>query len=93
MSMDKKGKEKHWISTVKAAELLGVSRVTIFNRIKKGTLKADKVGRDYLISIEEIDRYLGKRGPLSEEEKARIDEAVKRAVKQYGTTLRLLGKE
>lgn len=84
---------EQWVSTTKAASLLGVSRVTVFKRIKAGTLKAEKVGRNYLISVEEINSLLGKRGPLTDEEKARIDRAIKKAVKQYGTALRLLGKE
>lgn len=91
--MVKKEGGKQWVSTTKAAEILGVSRVTVFKRIQQGTLRAEKVGRNYLIPIDEINRFLGKKGPLNEEEKARIDEAVKRAVKQYGTALRMLGKE
>ena len=91
--MTKNEPQKHWISTTKAAELLGVSRITVFNKIKQGILKAEKIGRNYVISTEEVNRFLGKKMPLSEEEKARIDEAVKRAVKQYGAALRMLGKE
>ena len=85
--------DKHWISTTKAAELLSVSRITVFKKIKQGILKADKIGRNYLIPVDEINRFLGKKMPLSEAEKARVDEAVKRAVKQYGVALRMLGKE
>jgi excisionase family DNA binding protein len=83
----------HWISTTKAAELLGVSRITVFKKIKAGMIKAEKVGRNYLISVDEMNRVMGKRGPLTPEDKARIDKAIQRAVKQYGTALRMLGKE
>jgi len=38
------------ISTTQAAEIMGVSRVTIFNMIKDGRIKsAIKVGRNYII--------------------------------------------
>jgi excisionase family DNA binding protein len=91
--MGDKNAKKAWLSTAQAAELLGVSRVTVFKRIKDGTLMAEKVGRNYVIAADEVDRFLGKRGPLSEEEKAQIDEAVEKAVQQYGTALRMLGRE
>lgn len=82
-----------WISTAQAAEILGVSRITVFKKIKQGLLRAHKVGRSYVIPSEEIQRFLGKSMPLTDEEKARIDTAVKRAVEQYGTALRMLAKE
>ena len=85
--------EKPWISSTQAAEMLGVSRITVFKKIKQGRLKAEKFGRNYVISRDEINRFLGKKMPLNEQDKARIDEAVKRAVKQYGAALRMLGKE
>ena len=84
---------KQWVSTEQAAKLFGVSRVTVFNRIKKGQLKAEKIGRNYIISMSEVDRCLGRRGPLSEEEKMRIAETTRKAVEQYGAALRMLGKE
>ena len=91
--MAPKNTQKQWISTKEAAVILGVSRVTIFKRIKQEKLKAEKIGRNYVISTDEIDRYLGKQRPLNDAEKLLIDEAVKRAVKQYGSALRMLGKE
>lgn len=91
--MTRKEDQGHWVSTTKAAQLLGVSRITVFKRIKQGVLRAEKAGRNYIISTDEINRFLGKKRPLNDEEKRRIDEAVKRAVKQYGAALRMLGKE
>ena len=38
-----------YISTTEAAEILNVSRVTIFNMIKDGRIDAIKVGRNYII--------------------------------------------
>lgn len=91
--MIKKVAEKQWVSTTRAAEILGVSRITVFKRIQRGILKAEKIGRNYLIPTDEINRFLGKKRSLNDEDKSRIDEAVKRAVKQYGVALRMLGKE
>ena len=76
-----------FLSTTQAATLLGVSRVSVFKRIKKGFIPATKVGRNFLIKYSDLI------GNLTERDKARIDEAVKMAVKEYGETFKLLGKE
>jgi|GEM_PF-1489654 len=46
--------ERLFVSTTEAAKLLGVSTVTVFKRIQKGEIKAQKVGRNYLIPRSEI---------------------------------------
>ena len=45
-------------TTNETAKLLHVHRQTIMRWIKDGTLKANKIGRKYLISEEEIKRQL-----------------------------------
>jgi len=45
---------KKYISTSEVAKLLGISRVAVFNRIKKGKLNAIKIGRNFAIPEEEI---------------------------------------
>lgn len=78
-----------FISTAQAAKLLKVSRVTLFNKIKSGEIKAMKVGRNYIVPHQEIlDLQSG--GDLSQAKKAAIDKSVERVVTQYGETLRLL---
>ena len=37
---------KKYLSTTEVAKLLEVSRVTVFNRIKSGEIKAEKIGRN-----------------------------------------------
>ncbi len=82
--------KKH-LSTVEAAKILSISRVAVFKKIKSGTIKADKVGRNYIIAKNEINRVLG--ASLSDERKKEIDQAIEKTVSEYGETLRLLGKE
>lgn len=91
--MDPKYK-KHY-SVTELAEKLGISRVAIFKKIQKGQLPAEKVGRTYVIAAEHAEKLMGaeKAETLTEEKKADIEKAVKKVVKQYGETLRLLGKE
>jgi len=83
--------EKQLLSTTEAAEILGVSRVAIFKKIKSGAIKARKIGRNFVIDKKELPAILGE--VLSEEKKRNIEKAVKKTVKEYGETLKLLGKE
>lgn len=80
--------DKQYISTTKAAKELGLSRVTIFNRIKSGQIPAKKVGRNYIIDKKVI--FGGKDAELTDAEKVVIDKAVVKTVREYRETLKLL---
>ncbi len=80
---------KDFLSTVEAAEILGVSRVTLFNKIKSGEIEAIKVGRNYIISRDEIINY-SKKGGLTDNRKKEIEKEVDKIIKEYGETLELL---
>ena len=84
-------KNKDFFTVKEMANLLGVSRITVFNRIKKGQIIATKIGRDYLISAGQLGFILKKE--LTDSVKKEIDKAVDKTIKQYGETLRKLGKE
>ncbi len=83
--------EIKYISTAELAKLLHVSRVAIFKKIQSGKIKAFKIGRNYVIPIEEVMSSIGTF--ISPERKSEIDEVVKTAVKEYGNTFKLLGEE
>ncbi len=82
---------KQYFSTPELAQLLGVSRIAIFKKIKSGKIKAQKIGRNYIIPRVELESILGHF--LTENKKEKIDKAVGRVVRQYGEALRKLGKE
>lgn len=82
---------REYISTTEAAKILSISRIAVFKKIKNGQIKAQKVGQNYIIDKNQLLGIAG--GFLSPERKKEIDEAVKKVVKEYGETLRLLGKE
>ncbi|MBU4205048.1 helix-turn-helix domain-containing protein, partial [Patescibacteria group bacterium] len=42
-------KNKEFLSTAELAKILGISRVAVFKKIKKGKIKAMKVGRSFII--------------------------------------------
>jgi excisionase family DNA binding protein len=43
------------------ADLLRVSRMTVYRLIKEGSLKALRVGRNYRLREDDVDEYLRKR--------------------------------
>lgn len=87
--------KKLYISVAELAKMLGISRVAVFNRIKKGQITAEKIGRSYAISMDDVNDIV--KGinlkTLTEDQKEVIKKAVEKTVKEYGETLRLLGKE
>jgi len=85
MSMDV---TKRFFSTAEAAELLGMSRVQVFRKIKAGEIPAQKVGRNFVIAAEDLLN-----APLTDETKKQITRAVEKAAKEYGEAFKLLGKE
>lgn len=83
--------KKDYFTTPEVAKLLGVSRITIFKRIKMGHIKAEKIGRIYAIPREELRVILGE--TLNDDQKEVITAGVKKAIKDYGGALEMLGKE
>lgn len=83
--------EKEFLSTSELARILGISRVAVFKKIKSGNIKAQKVGRNFVIRKKDLGEILGM--TLGEERKRLIEGAVKKTIKDYGQTLKLLGRE
>ncbi len=86
-----KEQEKQYYSVPEVAELLNISRVAVFNRIKKGQIKAEKIGRNYAVHYNELPIISGEE--LDEETKKKISQGVSQTVKEYGEALEMLGKE
>ena len=83
--------QKKLLSTTEVAQLFGISRVAVFKKIKKGQIKATKVGHNYVIRKKDLADIFGEE--LSLQRKKEIEKAVNKVVKEYGETLRLLGQE
>ncbi len=83
-------KEKY-LTIPQLAQLLGISRIAVYKKVKKGQIKAIKVGKTYLISDPDIAHILGKE--LGNTEKKRIDAGISQAIQEYGELLKRLGKE
>jgi len=84
--------EKNEFMTIpQLARLLGLSRITVYNKVKSGEIKAVRIGRTYAINTKDVADILGK--TLTRKSKEEIDQAIKKTVDEYGEVLRLLGQE
>ncbi len=79
------------LSTIEVAKILGISRVAVFKKIKAGQIKAKKIGRNFVISRDDLPQVLGT--VLSKSGKRQIEKAVDKTISEYSETLKLLGQE
>ncbi|TSC84413.1 MAG: hypothetical protein G01um101417_219 [Parcubacteria group bacterium Gr01-1014_17] len=89
--MTMENKTQKYISATEAAKILCISRTAVFNKIQSGDIKAQKVGRNYIIAYDELNRILGRE--LTDKKKNDIEASVAKTIREYGEALRLLGKE
>jgi len=83
--------KKDYLTVKELADILGVTRVTVFRKIKGGKIPAVKIGRNFIIYKKNMPEILGEE--LSDKIKAEIDNGIKKVVQEYSETLKLLGKE
>ena len=79
------------ISIPELAKILGISRIAVYKKVKKGQIKAVKIGRNFAIPKKYVSNLLGK--SLNEEDKDKINKVIKRTVREYGEVLKRLGRE
>ena len=84
-------KKDEYLTIPQLAEILGISRIAVYRKVKKGQIKAVKIGRAYAIRQKQIAAILGK--TLRQQDKKEIDHAVTKTIKEYGQTLKLLGSK
>jgi excisionase family DNA binding protein len=83
-------KDNNFLSTTELAKILGISRIAVYRKIKRGKIKAKKIAGNYAINKKDLGGILEKE--LSKKERKEIEKAVQRVVKEYGETLKLLGQ-
>ena len=83
--------KKQYYSIAEVGKILGISRITVYKRVKKGEIHAVRIGRSYAIPSRSLDHILGRE--LKTVEKENIDRAVNRVVEEYGDVLKKLGRE
>jgi excisionase family DNA binding protein len=82
---------RKYMTIPELANRMGVSRIAIYNRVRKGQIHAMKIGKTYIITDRTITDILAKK--TSGRGKKRIDAAVHRTVQEYGEVLKKLGRE
>jgi excisionase family DNA binding protein len=80
-----------YISIAQLAQIMGISRIAVYQKIKKGQIKAIRIGRSFAVPKKYLTDIAGK--TLSEKDKKIIDKAVKKTFQEYGELLKLLGRE
>lgn len=80
-----------YLTIPQLAEMLGLSRVTVYRKVKSGEIHAIKVGRNYVIRYKDVADILGRE--LNEKAKKSIRNAVSKTIREYDEVLKKLGKE
>lgn len=83
--------EEKYLTISQIADLLGLSRVAIFKKVKAGVIKAIRIGRTWAIPHQEVKSILGK--TLTNQQKQIVETAVQKTIREYGETLKMLGSE
>lgn len=83
--------EKHWLTIPELARKMGLSRIAVYNRVKKGKIPAQKVAGRHLISVDDLPYIIGRK--LTAEDENRIETVVNRAVTEYGRVFKWLSRE
>lgn len=80
---------KNYISVKEAAQLMGISRVAVFKKIKKGEIEAQKIGRNYIIDKRSLGSIYQDLTPNQEK---KIKRALEKTIDEYGEALKKLGE-
>jgi excisionase family DNA binding protein len=82
--------KRDYLSIAEAAERLGYSRQHVLRLVNSGDIRAERVGRSFVIKIGDLPGPLGK---ITGAEKQEIDKSVDKVLKHYSEAIRKLGKE
>ncbi|MBI2104820.1 MAG: helix-turn-helix domain-containing protein [Candidatus Omnitrophica bacterium] len=82
--------QEEYLTVPQVAELLKISKVAVYKRIKIGTLVAVRMGRNYLVPKDQANPL---QRPLTEADKRQVEKHVKKTFRDYGDVLKWLAKE
>jgi len=88
---EKKTTNNQYLSIPEVASILGMSRISIYKKVKSGDIKSIKIGREYGIPRFYLSNISG--NTITSARKKKINRAVDRTIKEYGELLRRLGNE
>ena len=87
----KNNASKKFFTVSELANALGISRVAVFKKIKNGQIKAEKIGRDYIIFKKDLNGILY--NEFTDKNQEEIEKGVTKVIEEYGDVLKKLGKE
>ncbi len=73
------------------AKELGISRIAVFNKVKKGQIPAERIGRYYAIQNDVVESLIQNKNEPQDLDW--IEGAVKKVVQEYGIVLKWLSLE
>lgn len=79
-----------YVTTTEAGKILGLDRTQVFRLIKAGKIPAERVGKNYVIKLEDLG--VGAEA-LSKKEERQIEKSVSKVFKEYGDVIKKLGEE
>ncbi|KKR02314.1 MAG: hypothetical protein UT29_C0004G0007 [Candidatus Yanofskybacteria bacterium GW2011_GWA1_39_13] len=82
---------KNYISTNEVAKILGVSRQAVLKKIDAGEIRAEKIGRNFVVAKKDILEIAGH--ILGETRKQEIEASLEKTLKDYGEAIKKLGEE
>ena len=82
---------KEYLTIKELTEILHLSRQAIFRKVKSGEIKAEMVGKTYIIPKQQLDHVFY--NTLSNKFKKEIDRGVSKVIKEYGDVIKKLGEE
>ena len=86
---DTEMKKGEYLTIPELARIMGLSRIAVYKQVKRGKIKAIRIGRNFAIPQERLAQILGE----VLKDKREIDKAIKKVIAEYGQVLKLLGKE
>lgn len=83
-------KEKELLSVTDVSQLLGISRTHVLRKIQAGEIKAEKIGKSYIIRRKNLP---GIHRPTDEMERKKVEEAIDKTMADFGEVIRKLGRK
>ena len=83
--------EQKALSVTELAKILHISRPAALKKIKTGEIKAQKVGRSFVVQKAELTKH--RVGNLTEEKKELIKDSIRKIIKDYEGAVSVLGNE
>jgi excisionase family DNA binding protein len=83
--------KQEFLTIKQAAQFLKINQEAVLKMIKKGQIKAVKIGQSFNISKRDLEIITGE--ILSSDQKKIIDQGIKKITTEYRTTLKLLEQE